>query len=177
MKIVVNGMSANLRFSSAHIIPGHPFCGYIHGHSYFVDVEIEGEKSGDFNFVVDFKDVKNSARAVCKSLDHRLLIPIFNKFFNFKDINPEDLSLDYFNENFNDLNSIKFSVKDKKYSIPKTDCVLLPLAETSAEALSIYFTEIILNDLNTKGYKNIKSISVGVNEGIGQGAIYTKVIE
>ena len=44
MKILINGIQSNLRFSSAHIIPGHESCGFIHGHSYFVDVEIEGEK-------------------------------------------------------------------------------------------------------------------------------------
>ena len=58
MKILVNGIQSNLRFSSAHVIPGHESCGFIHGHSYFVDVEIEGERAGDFEFVVDFKDVK-----------------------------------------------------------------------------------------------------------------------
>ena len=58
MKIMINGIQSNLRFSSAHVIPGHESCGYIHGHSYFVDVEIEGERAGDFEFVVDFKDVK-----------------------------------------------------------------------------------------------------------------------
>ena len=32
MKILVNGIQSNLRFSSAHVIPGHESCGYIHGH-------------------------------------------------------------------------------------------------------------------------------------------------
>ena len=59
MKILVNGVQSNLRFSSAHVIPGHESCGFIHGHSYFVDVEIEGERTGKFEFVVDFKDVKS----------------------------------------------------------------------------------------------------------------------
>ena len=38
MKILVNGIQSNLRFSSAHVIPGHESCGFIHGHSYFVDI-------------------------------------------------------------------------------------------------------------------------------------------
>jgi 6-pyruvoyltetrahydropterin/6-carboxytetrahydropterin synthase len=173
MKIVVNGMSANLRFSSAHIIPGHKFCGFIHGHSYFVDIEIEGDRFGDFNFVVDFKDIKNSARNVCKSLDHRLLIPIFNKYTEFKGLKPEDISI----EDFNNIENLKFSVKGKKYAIPKSDAILLPLDDSSAESLAEYFNEIIFKDLKNKGYNNINSISVGVNEGIGQGAIFTKKIK
>ena len=51
MKILINGINANLRFSSAHLIPTHKSCGFIHGHSYFVDVEIEGERAGEFQFV------------------------------------------------------------------------------------------------------------------------------
>lgn len=42
MKIVINGIHANLRFASAHMIPCHEFCGGIHGHSYHVDVTVEG---------------------------------------------------------------------------------------------------------------------------------------
>ena len=84
MKIMINGINAGLRFSSAHIIPVHSSCGFIHGHSYFVDVEIEGERSGNYEFVVDFKDVKNIVRSICKNLDHRVLIPINNKNMKFK---------------------------------------------------------------------------------------------
>ena len=47
MKIMINGIQSNLRFSSAHVIPGHESCGYIHGHSYFVDVKSKrGEHAG-----------------------------------------------------------------------------------------------------------------------------------
>ena len=78
MKIVINGIHANLRFSSAHMIPKHESCGVIHGHSYIVDVVVEGERSGEFGFVVDFKKVKDIIRKMCKRMDHRVLIPIRN---------------------------------------------------------------------------------------------------
>ena len=77
MKIMINGIQSNLRFSSAHVIPGHESCGYIHGHSYFVDVEIEGERAGEFEFVVDFKDVKSYTKAICNELDHRLFCLLY----------------------------------------------------------------------------------------------------
>ena len=85
MKLLINGIQSNLRFSSAHVIPGHESCGFIHGHSYFVDVEIEGERAGEFDFVVDFKDVKKYTKAICDELDHRLLIPVYNKLIDFKE--------------------------------------------------------------------------------------------
>ena len=172
MKILINGVNANLRFSSAHLIPTHSSCGCIHGHSYFVDVEIEGERAGDFDFVVDFKDVKESLRRICESLDHRLLIPIYNKHIEFKDINEEDKSLDRLKKEKN----VQFHINNKGYTIPQEDCVLLPLKTSSAEDLAIYFTETLYKDLKDKNYSNIESISSCVNEGIGQGAVYTKKI-
>lgn len=169
MKILVNGINANLRFSSAHLIPTHESCGYIHGHSYFVDVEIEGERAGEFDFVVDFKDVKKSLRTICDSLDHRLLIPIYNKHIEFKDINEDEKSI----ERLEKEEKIQFHINKKGYTIPKEDCILLPLKTSSAEDLAIYFAEKLSQDLKDK-YNNLTSISACVNEGIGQGALYKK---
>lgn len=168
MKILINGINANLRFSSAHLIPGHSSCGFIHGHSYFVDAEIEGERDGDFEFVVDFKDVKSSLRAICKTLDHRLLIPIYNKYISFKGIEKEDVSVELLDEE----KTLYFKVGDKGYAIPRSDCIILPLKHSSAESLAQYFTEQLVEDLKSKGYTNLSSVSLCVNEGIGQGAMY-----
>lgn len=143
MKIVVSGINANLRFSSAHIIPTHNFCGHIHGHSYFVDVEIEGEQSGDFDFIVDFGDVKNSAREICMELDHRILIPIFNKKIKFKSSGHESIDLDF----FKNKEYLEFSIQEKEYKIPKVDAVLLPLKHSSAEELAKYFTKRVVEDV------------------------------
>lgn len=169
MKILINGIQSNLRFSSAHIIPGHPTCGHIHGHSYFVDVEIEGERAGEFDFVVDFKDVKKYTKEVCQELDHRLLIPVYNKLIDFKDFDKEIDSL----ETLKNQKTAYLKIDGKGYSIPSEDCVFLPLPYSSAEELSKYFAEKLANELADK-YDNLKSVSVCVNEGIGQGALYTQ---
>lgn len=182
MKIIINGINAGLRFSSAHIIPTHVSCGFIHGHSYFVDVEVEGDRSGDYEFVADFKDVKNSVRAICKKLDHRVLIPINNKNMEFEGITKsEDSKEDSDSSNNNAVSVldfcskdyIQFTIKDKDYKFPMEDCVLLPLKYSSAEELSQYFANIIYEDLLEKDYK-IDSAAVCVNEGIGQGAFFKK---
>ena len=59
MKINLDGIHTNLRFSAAHMVIGHQSCGKIHGHSYIVDVEIEGKRTGQFGFVIDFKVLKD----------------------------------------------------------------------------------------------------------------------
>lgn len=169
MKILVNGIQSNLRFSSAHVIPGHESCGYIHGHSYFVDVEIEGERAGDFEFVVDFKDVKGFTKAICDELDHRLLIPVYNDLIEFKDFDKEKDSI----FNLKKKHTIFFKVDGKSYAIPGVDCVLLPLPYTSAEELSKFFAETLAKKLS-ETYDNLEYVAVCVNEGIGQGAEYRK---
>ncbi len=170
MKIMINGIHANLRFSSAHIIPTHDFCGCIHGHSYFVDVEIEGEQSGEFEFVADFKDVKSSVRNICEKLDHKFLIPINNENMDFKNLKSND---NLHIKDFKNLNYLEFTIKNKDYKFPIEDCVLLPLKHTSAEELSQFFVSRIFDDILDKGYA-IDSVSVCVNEGIGQGAFFKK---
>lgn len=169
MKILINGIQSNLRFSSAHIIPGHPSCGHIHGHSYFVDVEIDGDRAGEFDFVVDFKDVKAYTKAICDTLDHRLLIPVQNDLIEFKDFTKWADPI----EKLEDAGSVHFKVDGKGYSIPSDDCVFLDLPYTSAEELSKYFADELVKELSKK-YDNLFALSVCVNEGIGQGAMYTK---
>ncbi|RBQ22269.1 hypothetical protein ALNOE001_19950 [Candidatus Methanobinarius endosymbioticus] len=203
MKIMINGINAGLRFSSAHIIPVHTSCGFIHGHSYFVDVEIEGDRFGDYEFVADFKDVKNSVRTICKKLDHRVLIPINNKNMKFKELtafeksendefdssdnskksetenSSNDSSNDFLDNSdlsvldFYNKDYVEFTIKNKDYKFPMEDCILLPLKHSSAEDLSQYFANIIFEDLKEKEYK-IDSVAVCVNEGIGQGAFFKK---
>lgn len=169
MKILVNGMQANLRFSSAHVIPGHESCGFIHGHSYFVDVEIGGQRAGDFEFVVDFKDVKAFTKVICDELDHRLLIPVYNKLIDFKDFDKEKDSI----FNLKEQKSVYFKIDGKGYSIPSVDCVFLPLPYTSAEELSKFFAETLAKKLS-ETYDNLDYVAVCVNEGIGQGAEFRK---
>ena len=157
MKIVMNGIHANLRFSAAHMIPEHDSCGCIHGHSYIVDVQVEGERSGKFGFVADFKEVKNVVREICAQLDHKVLIGLQNKFITFKSIDE----------------SVKFTIAGKEYKLPREDCCLLDLKSTSAEDLADYFAERVYQRLEEEG-ANISSVQICVNEGIGQGAFSTK---
>src|SRR6266849_2344915 len=44
----------------AHFLPGHPKCGAIHGHTYKIELTIEGQIKG--GMVVDFADLKQSLR-------------------------------------------------------------------------------------------------------------------
>lgn len=157
MKVNLDGIHTNLRFSAAHMVIGHESCGKIHGHSYIVDVEVEGERSGKFGFVIDFKVLKSITRKICKTLDHRVLIPVESP----------DLEITY-----EDDETVEFKVLDKlEYKLPKCDVVQLPIVSTTAESLSVYITDLIVENIDTT---TLDYIEVQVNEGIGQGASYHK---
>jgi 6-pyruvoyltetrahydropterin/6-carboxytetrahydropterin synthase len=52
----------------AHHLPGHPKCGPMHGHTYKVEIMIEGDKSG--GMVLDFAELKATTREVLARYDH-----------------------------------------------------------------------------------------------------------
>jgi 6-pyruvoyltetrahydropterin/6-carboxytetrahydropterin synthase len=64
----------------AHYLPGHKKCGTLHGHTYKVEVVIEGEnKSG---MIVDFAELKNSLREILGTYDHHS----FNDFLEYPSV-------------------------------------------------------------------------------------------
>jgi len=54
---------------AAHYLPGHEKCGRLHGHTYQIDVTIEGDHKG--GMVLDFADLKKVVREVLAKYDHR----------------------------------------------------------------------------------------------------------
>jgi 6-pyruvoyltetrahydropterin/6-carboxytetrahydropterin synthase len=64
----------------AHLLPGHTKCGRLHGHTYRVDVVIEGEKKS--GMIIDFADLKDTIRNVLGDYDHRS----FNEFLEYPSV-------------------------------------------------------------------------------------------
>jgi 6-pyruvoyltetrahydropterin/6-carboxytetrahydropterin synthase len=53
----------------AHLLPGHPKCGRLHGHTYRVQVVVRGETTN--GMLLDFSDLKSQVRSVFARYDHR----------------------------------------------------------------------------------------------------------
>ena len=64
----------------AHFLPGHSRCGQLHGHTYKVEVIIEGEKKD--GMVLDFADMKKAVHAVLQKYDHKSL----NNFLEYPSV-------------------------------------------------------------------------------------------
>ena len=74
MELRIDGWRSNLRFSASHIIPGHPTCGRIHGHTYALSITVRG-RQGEKGFIMDFNEVKKALAEIVEELDHRFLLP------------------------------------------------------------------------------------------------------
>lgn len=63
-------------FEAAHLLPrvpeGHK-CSRLHGHSYKIDVVVEGEVSEEMGWVVDFADITAAWQVLHEQLDHHYL--------------------------------------------------------------------------------------------------------
>jgi 6-pyruvoyltetrahydropterin/6-carboxytetrahydropterin synthase len=59
-------------FDAAHRLPEHPKCEVLHGHTYKVEVIVEGGINM-FGMVIDFGFLKDILKRVIKKLDHQYL--------------------------------------------------------------------------------------------------------
>ena len=53
----------------AHLLEGHSKCGRLHGHTYRIEMTVEGETKG--GMLLDFAELKAQLRAVLARYDHR----------------------------------------------------------------------------------------------------------
>ena len=54
---------------SAHYLPGHGKCGRVHGHTYKIEVVVEGEVREN-GMVIDFYDLKKGIKETLQEYDH-----------------------------------------------------------------------------------------------------------
>ncbi|MFX1392686.1 MAG: 6-pyruvoyl tetrahydropterin synthase family protein [Promethearchaeota archaeon] len=121
-KVIVN--DSKVKFSACHFLKEHFKCSRLHGHNYYVSVEIISETPHlDKNyFVVDFMDLNEKLKSIVETMDHYILIPTTSPDIKIKEENE----------------SIEVSTPNKKYVFPKSDVCFLPLPATTSELLAKY---------------------------------------
>jgi 6-pyruvoyltetrahydropterin/6-carboxytetrahydropterin synthase len=69
-------LERSYRFEAAHFLPkvppGHK-CSRMHGHSYLIEIAIEGEIDPAFGWVMDFAEIDEHVTPLVKMLDHQVL--------------------------------------------------------------------------------------------------------
>jgi 6-pyruvoyltetrahydropterin/6-carboxytetrahydropterin synthase len=145
-----------LSFCAGHFISyqGHQ-CERLHGHNYRAAVEVEGPLDDNF-YVFDFIALKNATRRIIDELDHFMLLPTKNPVIHVEERGAE----------------VHARYKERHWSFPRGDCVLLPIENTTAELLARFIAGRLLVDLRERHRFIPDLLRVEVEEGPGQMAIF-----
>jgi 6-pyruvoyltetrahydropterin/6-carboxytetrahydropterin synthase len=143
-----------LVFCSGHFITYEgDHCERIHGHNYRVAVEVEDDLDQN-HYVVDFIALKDLTRAITDELDHRMLLPSRSKQIELHDDGP----------------NVRVTYRDRFWSFPREECVMLPVANTTAELLADYIAGRLRQAMSDRGWKLPRMLRVDVEESFGQSA-------
>ncbi len=145
-----------LTFCAGHFITyDGSQCETLHGHNYRASITIGGEVDENY-YVINFVTVKRMMKQLCDELDHRMLLPEQNPRIALA-VDEENVTATY---------------KQRHYSFPRADVVLLPIPNTTAEMLARHICRRSLTWLRDAGVTHFTFVEVEVEESPGQSAIY-----
>ncbi len=130
-------------------------CERLHGHNYRAAVQVEGLLDRN-HYVFDFIALKHSTRDLVDELDHFMLLAANNP-----QLPVEDAGTNWV---------VRFG--EKFWSFPKEDCVVLPIANTTAELIAKWLAGRLVEVLHAKHQFVPDVLRVEVEENVGQAAIY-----
>lgn len=143
-----------LVFSSGHFITwGGGQCERLHGHNYRVAVEVEDDLGKD-HYVYDFIALLDLTRSLVAELDHRMLLPARSTLIRVEPDGPNW--------------QVRF--EDRRWSFPQVECVVLPLANTTAELMADYLAGRLLLAFEGRKLDRPRVLRVEVEESFGQSA-------
>jgi 6-pyruvoyltetrahydropterin/6-carboxytetrahydropterin synthase len=146
----------DLVFSAAHFITyGSGECERLHGHNYRVAAEVHGPLA-EGHYVVDFLAVQEILRAILLKLDHRVLLPSEHPAIRVSD----------------DGREVGVTFARRRWVFPSADCLLLPIANTTAELLAQYIGRGLLDGLTSRGLARPELVRLEVEESVGQRAVW-----
>ena len=143
-----------LIFSAAHFITfadadGNVICEQLHGHNYRVRCEVIGSLN-EHGYVVDFIALRDTLAKLVGELDHQMIVATEHPTISVS-ADDREVSLAY---------------EDRRWVFPRTDCVLLSIANTTAELIAGYLSDRLIQSGIFS--ENISEIVVGVDENEGQ---------
>jgi 6-pyruvoyltetrahydropterin/6-carboxytetrahydropterin synthase len=144
-----------LVFSAAHFITYCGECERLHGHNYRVTATLDGSL-GEDQYVYDFVALKALLKRIIGELDHRTLLPARSP----------RISLAVEGE------VVEVRTEGRRYVFPLSDCVLLPIENTTAEQLAAWIASQAIGELHRSGARLLTAITIEVEESFGQSATY-----
>jgi 6-pyruvoyltetrahydropterin/6-carboxytetrahydropterin synthase len=143
-----------LKFSAAHFtIFSATEAERLHGHNYHVTLDVWGGMGGE-GLIMDVSELKRIVKRLCDALDERTLIPTESPHLAIRDAEADHLEILY---------------AARRYVLPRADCVLLPLANITIEALAHHLGGQLCESLRTTPRaRAIRRLRLGVEESPGQ---------
>lgn len=143
-------------FSAAHFITyADNICEPLHGHNYGVAAEVFGPLDAN-HYVVDFIALRDALVGITRELDHRMLLPTEHPRIRVEASDRE----------------VEARFEDRRWVFPRADCVLLPVANTTAEVLARWIGERLLAELAAKLQFRPQRMKIEVDECAGQQGIW-----
>ena len=113
---------------------------------------------GESHYVVDFLVVREMLRGIVGPLDHRLLLPTESPLIR---IRAEE-------------NEVVATFDDRRWVFPRGDCVLLGVANTTAERLAEYIGRRLLEAFGKRSIAAPSKVRIEVEETAGQSGIWRR---
>jgi 6-pyruvoyltetrahydropterin/6-carboxytetrahydropterin synthase len=146
----------SLVFSAGHFITfGGGECERLHGHNWRVSVEVDGALDEN-HYVFDFIALRDRTREITDELEHRMLLPTASRFINVTA----------------DAKAVHVRCGDLEWKFPRVDCVLLPVANTTAELIARWIGQRLLDALKSKHNYTPDALRIEVEENFGQVATW-----
>jgi len=151
-------------FSAGHFITlTDEVCEPVHGHNWTVGIDVEGEPDAH-GMVVDFIALRDATTQVLARLDHRMLLPTANRWLTVETAAGPHGS---------DEVTVTFRGR-RRWIFPADECVLLPVANTTAEWLARWIGAELGAALATSGHARHGALRVTVDECLGQSATWER---
>ena len=131
----------------------------LHGHNYYLSVEVELADVA-FARMVEFAPLKQALASICDAWREHLLLAADNPFFEVVSDSADEL---------------EFRLCGRRYVVPRQDALLLPIDNTSVEALSAHAAELLIARAPVLADPAVVGVRVTVEESPGQGASNVRV--
>lgn len=145
----------HLVFSAAHFITFNGnICERLHGHNWRVAVEVVGPLDEN-SYVFDFIALRDAAQKLVGELDHRVLLPTQHPAIHVQ----------------SDDSEVTATFEARRWVFPREDCVLLPVANTTAELIARWMALQLRGIIRQHPGQKLESLRVEIEENFGQWAM------
>lgn len=147
----------HLVFSAAHFITfAGNICERLHGHNWRVAAEVAGPLDEN-QYVFDFIALRDGLQSIVNELDHRVLLPASHPSIRVTE-EDEEITARY---------------EERRWVFPREDCVILPIANTTAELIAGWIAGRLVEQIDVADKERLHFVQVEVEENFGQWAICT----